>query len=287
MKKNYILFLIITLVTIQLKSQEVLFTQPVDGTSGIVSDLISDSGLGTYSADDFVLDDTYVIQSISAPGFRSGGGDIAASMTGLDIYIYSNIGGLPSSNPTAPGTGLLEIVNLSPTSSALTIINNEFTVDVTSVLGYELELTAGTYWLVVAARAPAASRWNWFQSSTGGNAQIFDEGNFGAPFDWTGFLALGLSFDSLAFTISGTPPLSLDEFNLSNVSVYPNPVKDIVNINLPNTINSVEVNMYTITGQLVLSSDKTQIDISKLNAGMYMMQIQSENGSVTKRIIKE
>ena len=69
MKKNYILFLLIMLVTYTAKSQTVLFDQPINGTNGIVTDNFSDGTTSVYSADDFNLTVSSNIDIITAYGF--------------------------------------------------------------------------------------------------------------------------------------------------------------------------------------------------------------------------
>jgi hypothetical protein len=82
--------------------------------------------------------------------------------------------------------------------------------------------------------------------------------------------------------------LSTSDFNQNNleVALYPNPVQDILSINTVNAIKSVEV--YNLQGQKVLVSNQSQINLSNLSAGMYMVRIEDENNAVnTKRIIKK
>lgn len=82
--------------------------------------------------------------------------------------------------------------------------------------------------------------------------------------------------------------LSTNDFNHNEVVVkmYPNPVQDILNIDLQTSLKSVEV--YNIQGQKVLESNKNQINLSSLVSGIYMVRIQDENNAVvTKKIIKK
>ena len=82
--------------------------------------------------------------------------------------------------------------------------------------------------------------------------------------------------------------LSSSDFNQNNLEVvlYPNPVNDVLNIDIANTIKSVEV--YNLQGQKVLVSNQSQINMSNLSAGIYMLRIEDENNAVnTKRIIKK
>ena len=290
MKKNYIIISVFLLTVCTINSQVVLIDQPSNLNDGIVSSVLADSGFGTFSADDFTLTDNYSIDIITVNGFGSGGTDISVNFTGLDVFIYGDAGGLPDSDPSSPGSGLLEIINLSPTSPALVYdaTDDSFTIDITMANGgTELVLGSGTYWLVVAAEVPSdAVRWNWFASDPGGNAVLIDEGNFGG-LPWTGLTALGLEFDSLAMKIEGTVPLSVDEFALETVSLFPNPAKNTLNLDMPASIGDFETEIFSVLGQSVArNSNSSQLDISNLNTGMYLLKISTENGTITKRFTK-
>jgi hypothetical protein len=80
--------------------------------------------------------------------------------------------------------------------------------------------------------------------------------------------------------------LSSSDFTQNNleVALYPNPVRDILNIETTLEVQSVEI--YNIQGQKVLSSNQKQINVSDLAAGMYMVRIQdAENNIATKKIV--
>lgn len=73
------------------------------------------------------------------------------------------------------------------------------------------------------------------------------------------------------------------------VSYYPNPVKDVLNLNTKEAINSVAV--YNVTGQKVanvsISENNTQVDFSNLASGVYFVEVKS-NGSVENlKVVKE
>ena len=80
--------------------------------------------------------------------------------------------------------------------------------------------------------------------------------------------------------------LSSSNFSQNNLDVklYPNPVRDILNIEIENDIQSIEI--YNIQGQKVLSSNQKQINVSDLATGMYMVRIQDiDNNIATKKIV--
>lgn len=87
-----------------------------------------------------------------------------------------------------------------------------------------------------------------------------------------------------------------DELVLGNqdveqsLSMYPNPANELLNLNsVAGTIKSVTI--YDIQGRVVEqwkdnSTSSLQLDISSLNTAIYMVNIQTEQGSTTKRLIK-
>jgi len=74
---------------------------------------------------------------------------------------------------------------------------------------------------------------------------------------------------------------------LESILVFPNPATDILYIDSKNEI--LNLNVVNTTGQLVYSVDlnlqKTQLDISRLQAGIYFVQVETENGISTQKII--
>lgn len=79
------------------------------------------------------------------------------------------------------------------------------------------------------------------------------------------------------------PPAGLD--NVDNIAgvlkMYPNPVGDFVTIELPASVSKANMEIVSIEGRVVLSqginSNKTTIDVSKIPAGMYMVNMTLEN----------
>jgi len=84
--------------------------------------------------------------------------------------------------------------------------------------------------------------------------------------------------------------LSTAEFNLENsISVYPNPSNDGT-INIATEANLDEINVISVNGQLMQQIKKptsinTNYSISNLPKGFYFLQLNSNNQSVTKKIV--
>lgn len=72
----------------------------------------------------------------------------------------------------------------------------------------------------------------------------------------------------------------------SNVTIYPNPASDFVNILNDNKLNITNIEIIDLTGRIVMSTDKAQnINISKLSEGQYFVKIYSESTIVKKLFI--
>lgn len=90
--------------------------------------------------------------------------------------------------------------------------------------------------------------------------------------------------------ISITTALSTVDFNSNKFTIYPNPVKDILNIGLNKTISSVAI--YNLLGQEVLvktvNADQSQLNVANLSKGTYMVKVTAEDGAIkTMKVIKE
>lgn len=97
--------------------------------------------------------------------------------------------------------------------------------------------------------------------------------------------SLGILKDQISLEVLGNSDLE----NLkSGINVYPNPTKDFINIKLDKSISKFKASLYNASGQMMLSTEnRSSINISNLNTGIYFLTIQPENGkAITKKIIK-
>ncbi|MBN8641572.1 MAG: T9SS type A sorting domain-containing protein [Flavobacteriales bacterium] len=84
--------------------------------------------------------------------------------------------------------------------------------------------------------------------------------------------------------------LGNSDFNLTDyVTLYPNPVKNELNIKVNNTISITSINIYNSLGQLVLVSTNPSesIDVSELKTGSYLMKLITDKGISNSQFIKK
>ncbi|MFC4738568.1 T9SS type A sorting domain-containing protein [Flavobacterium ponti] len=81
--------------------------------------------------------------------------------------------------------------------------------------------------------------------------------------------------------------LPTNSFHQNAVGIYPNPVKDIVNISNNESFTSYKI--YNTLGQIVKqgSLNGETIDLSTISNGIYSLQLSGNNINQTKKIIKE
>ena len=88
------------------------------------------------------------------------------------------------------------------------------------------------------------------------------------------------AYSSLSACTAACTATNVNETN-SNLTIYPNPVKDVL------TINGIyeSVDIYDIYGKIVLTSNaKKTINVSSLASGIYMLNINTENKIQTQKI---
>ena len=90
------------------------------------------------------------------------------------------------------------------------------------------------------------------------------------------------------YTFEGTCLLGVDEFEMSLISVSPNPTAEFINIDMPNGSLNFVSELYDITGKQVLRKENLEtLNVSQLKSGIYILRIKTDTGVVSRKIIKE
>jgi len=184
----------------------VFWNQPSLGGTGIVSDFFNENSGGTYSAADFQVSFTTQVTEIFAEGFVNSAS--LSDATQLSWFIYPDNAGEPAGQPEDGGGTELWTFSALPGATGIDITDNNITLDLATAGAPALNLSAGTYWLVVfpSIDTTAFDRWNWFQATQVNAESVLTDpgGNFGTPDPtWTPFSGLGLSFTDVAFRLTG------------------------------------------------------------------------------------
>lgn len=83
--------------------------------------------------------------------------------------------------------------------------------------------------------------------------------------------------------------LSVNDYSQADINIYPNPVKSLLLIENNNHIGIEKIMIYDIVGRVVFI-EKTNfnlLNLSDLSSGILFIKIETETGTITKKIIKE
>jgi hypothetical protein len=109
------------------------------------------------------------------------------------------------------------------------------------------------------------------------------------------FLTTGI-LCATAQTMSQSQPGIGDNPTLVKVTVFPNPVKDIVNVNFDTPVKQPIVETFNVNGQRVLApsnghndaSGNTSLDMSAFAPGLYVVKVYSGNEIIhVQKILKD
>ena len=184
-----------------------------------------------------------------------------SNMNGTDILMTDGSSTLRDAYSTSNGEPLAEA-------------SQDWTLEVNSVVN-------GTR-TIVASRA----------NNTGdSNDYVFNASAGSLTVIW----AVGSSTTYAYHSIRGATALSVSlgvyENNLLSFEMYPNPVSDVLNIQLPTGTEKAEVGVFDYTGRLVssktISSNDTAIDVQQISKGIYMIRVDANNKIGVQRFIKK
>ena len=195
---------------------------------------------------------------------------IGTNASSFNFIFYDNNSGVPG---TEVGTATGSIIGSD-------IIGQNFGRD---FIQYNVDFDAGmalnantTYWMEVQSDAEA---WDWSSDSMGmiGYPGVIDNGGGWANADGGEFV-YALYCEEMG----------AGDMNSFDFSYYPNPVKDVLNIESQKAIESIDA--FNLAGQKVMSNMKLtdgKVNMSSLTPGTYVFRVTLKDGQVeTFKIIK-
>lgn len=169
-------------------------------------------------------------------------------------------------------TGLTKTANYNVTYGS-----DQTAASQTNVIGTETGINNTTYALKTYTFTPATTGVYYIgiQNTTPANASTT--------------LLHALLVDN--FTVSQAP-LSNKEFEVNNFVVAPNPADKIVTISNINNVNISEINIVDINGRVVKNEvignlNNIELNIADLTSGVYLMNIKTASGIISKKIVKQ
>ena len=86
----------------------------------------------------------------------------------------------------------------------------------------------------------------------------------------------------------GETVASVNDELLAQVSVYPNPAVDVINVNVPSNVQIQNATLVDILGKNTgVSINNGTINVSGLAKGIYMLTVETSAGTLTQKVVKK
>jgi hypothetical protein len=229
-----------------------------------------------------------LVTVIASPTLAVNSGSICSGRSftltpnGAATYTYSSgfnvVSPTSTTNYTVTGTNASGCVNSTGVVSSVTVIASP-TLSVNS----GLICLGGSFSITPSGAAT-------YTYSSGSNVV--------SPTTTTGYTITGTNAIGCANTIGVVSTVTvslctgLGESTNLEVSIYPNPAKDLIYVTLPvGDYNKTTIELYDATGKLILTenmvSKTTSVSLNNLSIGIYTIRVISNKVYTVTRIIKE
>jgi Secretion system C-terminal sorting domain len=108
--------------------------------------------------------------------------------------------------------------------------------------------------------------------------------------DTAAVLGYTIDFSASDFELVPCNEIGIEEELGNHVNLYPNPVNDVLQVQLNTITNNSLIYLYDMSGRNVLTFSSigtlSAVDVSSLRPGVYMLEVHSDNGISRKKVVK-
>ena len=246
---------------------------PVTIDGGITCDNAAPSGITgwrTYNLDEFGIENDFVVSSVEwAPSSLLGAVDYEVVLT---LWTADDFDIL-----TADLTEIAsETVILQEGDEADGLISTPFVANIPA--GSQLVFS-------VALPDDGVTMPSLGSNGSAQNSPSYANGSCLA--DITDIADFGLTNAFVMNVVGDDVILNVDDNTLSQVSIFPNPATDVVNVKVPSSVEILSVSVYDILGKKAnVTAVNGQVNVAELAAGVYLMSVETTAGTLTEKVIK-
>lgn len=281
--KKTITFLTMALFAANVNAQ--IISQNADQTTIVALNSVACGAAGN-TADNFMsraftLADYAITYDYKITNIKFGVETATAPMN-VDVNLYSLVGNYPAGTLTLLNTkqvavtpaDALKIVETGTTLTQVVPAGSKIVLEV----AYNGNSTSGFY---LGTNTSAETKPSYIKSTTCGISN---------PVTTT---SVGFPNSKWVMTIVGENNLGVTEIiNSNNLQVYPNPVKDVLNFKMANSLKAESIELYDMMGRKVNSTAaskvSTGVNMSNFAKGTYVLKVKANDGKVyIQKILKD
>ena len=98
--------------------------------------------------------------------------------------------------------------------------------------------------------------------------------------------ATGITYTTNCNYPAGCFTTNIEEY-YSNISIYPNPTNNLIQIEIENYNGSFEAELYDFTGKLLASTNSTSLSLSDYPTGIYLLKVVYGDRVEQLKVVKE
>lgn len=223
--------------------------------------------------------------SLTSPTTICKGATLTLNVNGASTYTWSNATLAQSIAVSPTVTTTYSVIGVSAQACSNTAIT---TVSVNSGPSVTLNLAKVTY-----CKDDASASLTYTGTPSNGTItgipSTFNIGTYTLTYAYSGS---NTCVGSDTKVITAAACTQLEGLNLvSEITVYPNPFNDVINITGLSEANSTQVEIYNLEGQKVysenLSSNTAALELSVLKKGMYLLRVTQDDQRMLLKLIKQ
>ncbi|MBC7426100.1 MAG: T9SS type A sorting domain-containing protein [Bacteroidia bacterium] len=199
-----------------------------------------------------------------------------------NIILWDNGSTFPKRTIKSSGTFSVKVSNSCITTSDT--VKLKFKTNPIVNLGPDISVSAP--FLTKLDAGNAGNRFKWFGYLSGDTFQTFNATKFGT-YIVRSYNECGQDFDTINILDAS---LGFNNYELSSITVYPNPASDFIFINnIPSDVSIEKAELISATGQYIdlPELNKAGLDIRNVIPGFYILKLYSNKGNSLYRVVVE
>lgn len=256
-------------------------SDPTDDQPGSGDEFISDNIFyRAYTPSEFGFSGDFQAQGISFYARFSDIGGTNPTITNT-VRLYTSSEDFPAGNLTEIASKDFEVSAADNDQLLEIIFDEEVVVDASTELIVAVDISEGE---------PAPNNYDFRigVNDLGENAPGYLSSNACGLTAPGTFASIGFPDNHIILNLIGDSFLNTNTFDLSKISVFPNPAQDVLNLELPSNIELNSATLYDLTGRDTgVNINNKTMNISDLSSGVYLLKVETNGGTLSRKIIKK